>query len=60
VAFPRVRDRAAGGVDPAEHSNVMGKVLVSSYLRESGAWLLFRRTRTSVPQGYPDLRTARI
>jgi hypothetical protein len=38
----------------AEHSNVMGKVLVSSYLRERGAWLVFRRT------GIPKAGRARI
>jgi hypothetical protein len=52
AAVPRVRDRSAGGVDLAEHSNVTGKALVSSYLRERGAWLLFRRTGISVPQGH--------
>jgi hypothetical protein len=30
AALPRVRDKGAGGVGLAEHSNVMGKVLVSS------------------------------
>ena len=32
AAFPRMRDRSAGGVGLAEHSNVTGEALVSAYL----------------------------
>jgi hypothetical protein len=36
AASPRVRDGGPTAVGLAEHSNVTGKVLVSSYLREGG------------------------
>jgi len=38
----------------AEHSSVMSMVLVSSYIKESGAWLAFlRKTRTGTSKSRP-------
>jgi hypothetical protein len=49
TSFFRRQQSVRSTVGLAEHSNVMGKVLVSSYLRPRAAWLVFRRIRPPKP-----------